>query len=82
MSDSSPASAASSPVLVGGLGKGAAFGDRSQQAELGYVLWLAPLPPAQSLELIMHWPAMGVPHAGARLDGLAFRVASHDAHVT
>lgn len=72
-SASSPASSAPSPVLVGGLGRGAAFGDRSQQAELGYVLWLAPLPPAQRLELIMHWPAMGVPHASARLDGLAFR---------
>lgn len=82
VTDSLPTSSSPSLVLIGGLIKGASFGDLSKQAELGYVLWMAPLPPAQSLDLTMHWLSMGVPHASAKLDGLSLRVASHDAHVT
>lgn len=74
--------AASGVVLIGGVGRGASFGDRSKQAELGYVLWMAPLPPAQSLQLTMSWPEMGVQGAHAPVDGLALRVAAHDARAT
>jgi hypothetical protein len=60
------------PILVNH-GGGGGGGDR--RWELVFKLWLWPLPPAGTLDLVTEWRALGIPESRVALDASAVRAA-------
>jgi hypothetical protein len=63
----------SSPLLSG-YWMGGAYGSDTATAE--HKAWLWPLPPAEPLELTLHWPALGIDAVTTSVDAASIRAAA------